>query len=424
MTDTFITSTVSNAKFADGSILSGSWTAEYDSSGTLVAVSNATITVTGSGGSTTFTQAGTLPYAQSASGAYEIRFGDMSGGSYSSLYLDWKGEKPTTLDAGNSSQYTSVVKGSSTTPIKLATTGTVTDAVACFAAGTRISLSTGEVAVEALDVGDLVLLENGALAPIVWIGSRTLQPRSHSRPETVQPVRISAGALAAGVPARDLVVSPDHAIHLRGHLIPAKTLVNGCNIVQLDVATVTYYHVELPEHAILLAEKTPAESYLDTGNHGVFGDRTAAVVVHPDLAQLRRETGSCAPLVETGPLVEGIRADILWRADVELTADAGLQIRYVDEAALIESRTAIPAEVTFSPVDRRVLGVKIAALRIDGRAVPLDHPELVDGWHDAEEGGRWTSGAAVVPASLLQGSRTLEITLAATLLYRAQPLAA
>ncbi len=209
-----------------------------------------------------------------------------------------------------------------------------------------------------------------------------------------------------------------------GHLIPAKTLVNGCNIVQLDVATVTYYHVELPEHAILLAEKTPAESYLDTGNHGVFGDRTAAVVVHPDLAQLRRETGSCAPLVETGPLVEGIRADILWRADVELTADAGLQIRYVDEAALIESRTAIPAEVTFSPVDRRVLGVKIAALRIDGRAVPLDHPELVDGWHDAEEGGRWTSGAAVVPASLLQGSRALEITLAATLLYRAQPLAA
>lgn len=424
MADKFITSTVSNAKFADGSTLSGSWTAEYDSSGTLVAVSNATITVTGSGGTTTFTGAGTLPYAQSASGAYEIRFGGVSGGTYSSLYLDWQGENPTTLDAGNSSQYTSVVKGSDTTPIRLSKTGCVTDAVACFAAGTRISLSTGEVAVEALQIGDLVLLEDGAFAPIVWLGSRTLQPRNHSRPETVQPVRIGAGALAAGIPARDLVVSPDHAVYLQGHLVPAKTLVNGCNIVQLDVSTVTYHHVQLPAHAILLAEKTPAESYLDTGNHGVFGDRTAAIVVHPELAQRRRETGSCAPLLEAGPLLERMRADILWRAEVELTADADLRIRHLDDAALIESRRAVPAEVTFSPVDRRVLGVKIAELRIDGCVVPLDHPELVEGWHDAEEGGRWTNGAAVVPASLLRGSRTLEVTLAATLLYRSQPLAA
>jgi len=424
MADTFSTLVVSNAVFADGSILSGSWTAEYDSSGNLVAVSNAHIVVKGSGGTTTFSDAGTLPYAQSASGAYEIRFGGVSGGSYSSLYLDWKGEAPSTLDAGNSSQYTSVVNGSNTTPVKLKTTGTVTESYACFASGTRIASSAGDVAVETLAAGDLVLLENGTLAPVIWVGSRTLQVRGHSRPETMRPVRIAAGALAEGIPARDLLVSPDHAIHLQGHLIPAKTLVNGCSIVQLDVETVTYHHIELPAHGILLAENTPAESYLDTGNRGMFGSHASSVVVHPGLAQERRHAGSCAPLVEHGPLVERIRADILWRANVELTGDAGLEIRYMGDVAIIESRTAVPAEVTFSPSDRRVLGVKIAALRIDGQPVPVDHPELVDGWHDAEDTGRWTRGAAIVPASLLNGSRTLEVTLAATLLYRLDRAAA
>ena len=424
MTVTQVTSTVTNAVFADGSTLSGSWTAEYDSSGTLVAISNARIVVTGSGGTTTFTEAGTLPYAQSSSGAYEIRFGGVSGGSYSDLYLDWKGETPNTLDAGNALRYTSVVNGSGRPPVKLKSTGTVTDSIACFATGTHISTASGEVAVETLAIGDLVVLETGALAPIVWIGTSTLRPRHHSRPETVQPVRIGAGALGLGVPARDLIVSPDHALHLHGHLIPAKTLVNGCNIVQLDVECVTYHHVELAAHAILLAENTPAESYLDTGNHGVFGDRTAPLAVHPDVAQRRRETESCAALIESGPLVERIRADILWRADIELTSDARLQVRYAGGSAIIESRHAIPAEVTFSPLDRRVLGVKIAALRIDGREIPLDHPELVQGWHDAEADGRWTDGAALVPGSLLRGSQAVEVTLAATLLYRIERLAA
>ena len=37
-------------------------------------------------------------------------------------------------------------------------------------------------------------------------------------------------------------------------------------------SSVDYYHVELNEHAILLAEGLPAESYLDTGNRGFFAN--------------------------------------------------------------------------------------------------------------------------------------------------------
>jgi hypothetical protein len=35
---------------------------------------------------------------------------------------------------------------------------------------------------------------------------------------------------------------------------------------------VDYYHVELDQHAILLAEGRPAESYLNTGNRGFFAN--------------------------------------------------------------------------------------------------------------------------------------------------------
>jgi hypothetical protein len=48
--------------------------------------------------------------------------------------------------------------------------------------------------------------------------------------------------------------------------VPIRHLINGVTIVREPAAPVTYYHVELPEHAILLADGLPAESYLDTGS--------------------------------------------------------------------------------------------------------------------------------------------------------------
>ena len=132
MADSFVTSSISGATFADGSTLSGRWTSEYDASGTLVAVSSATFTVSGTGGTTTFTQAGTLPYANNPSDtSYEIRFGGISGGSYTGLYVDWLGETPTSFYQGTPSLYTSVINGSiGTTPARLVNAGAATPDIA------------------------------------------------------------------------------------------------------------------------------------------------------------------------------------------------------------------------------------------------------------------------------------------------------
>ena len=79
----------------------------------------------------------------------------------------------------------------------------------------------------------------------MWIGYRTLDPRRHPRPHDVLPVRVDKDAVAPGVPHRDVVLSPDHAVHLDGALMPVRYLCNGATIRQEPCAnSVTYFHVE------------------------------------------------------------------------------------------------------------------------------------------------------------------------------------
>ncbi len=185
--------------------------------------------------------------------------------------------------------------------------------VLCFAAGTRIRTDRGEVAVEDLREGDRVWSVLGeCFEPVQWIGRRPVNCSAHPQPEKVQPVVITAGAFGPGLPARDLWLSPDHALFVNDVLIPAKLLVNGTTIRQVAVDTITYFHVELPTHDVLLAEGLAAESYLDVDDRSSFANGGEVVALHPDFAahrwERRWEAESCAPLYLVGPQVEAARA--------------------------------------------------------------------------------------------------------------------
>ncbi|MBV8459249.1 MAG: Hint domain-containing protein [Acetobacteraceae bacterium] len=181
-------------------------------------------------------------------------------------------------------------------------------AVPCFAEGTLIRTTRGDVPVEELREGDLIPTEfGGAAAPVVWIGRRTVDCARHPEPRKVWPVRVRAGAFGPGRPARDLWLSPDHAVFFEGVLIPVKYLINGAAIAQVQVDRVTYYHVELPRHDVILAEGLPTESFLDTGGKCMFENGGAPMGLHPDFAILRWEAEGCAPLVVTGPEVVAAR---------------------------------------------------------------------------------------------------------------------
>jgi hypothetical protein len=189
--------------------------------------------------------------------------------------------------------------------------------IACFRSGTRISTARGEVAVEQLRIGEMLPAHTGdrRLTPhrIEWIGHRTIDCRRHPKPALVWPVRIAAGAFGPSRPHRDLFLSPDHAMfvmpegHARGVLIPIRHLLNGTNITQQTVDTVTYWHIELSLHAVLLANGLMCETYLDTGHRHAFANGGAATQLHPDFATQMWEAQGCARLVCAGDELELVR---------------------------------------------------------------------------------------------------------------------
>jgi hypothetical protein len=135
----------------------------------------------------------------------------------------------------------------------------------------------------------------------------------HPAPETVWPVRVAAGAFGEGRPVRDLYLSPDHAVFVDGVLVPVRCLINGGTIRRVVVPAVTYYHVELPEHDVILAEDLAVESYLDVGDWGNFEDEHV-VRLFPDFcarlapeAALVWEAKGAAPLVMAGEALMAAR---------------------------------------------------------------------------------------------------------------------
>ena len=177
--------------------------------------------------------------------------------------------------------------------------------VACYCAGTLILTERGEVAVEALAIGDGVVPAGGAVRPGRWLGQRSYAGRFLAGRRALLPVRLRAGCLGGGLPRRDLRVSPEHAMLLDGLLVPARCLVNGTTIVQeADAAAVAYVHVELDSHDAILAEGAASETFLDDDSRGVFHNAAEFAARYPDA---EAPGGFCAPRVESGFGLEAVR---------------------------------------------------------------------------------------------------------------------
>ena len=179
---------------------------------------------------------------------------------------------------------------------------------ACFATGTRIRTVRGAVAVEDLREGDLAVTDSGPVRPIRWIGHRSVDCRRHPNRQALWPVRVRADALGPGRPQRDLLLSPDHAVFIDGVLVPIRYLIDGAAIAPQVQDRVTYWHVELDRHDVILAEGLACESFLDSGNRAAFANGGGIVQMHADVARRHWDADACAPLVIAGPRLDGIRA--------------------------------------------------------------------------------------------------------------------
>ncbi len=293
----------------------------------------------------------------------------------------------------------------------------------CYHRGTLILTEHGEVPVEILIPGDQVVTLAGPM-PIRWIGKRAYADRFILGNRKIMPIRFAAGALDDEVPARDLLVSPEHALFLDGVLVPAELLVNGATIVQLEHAErVEYFHIELDEHQIILAEGTSAETYVDCDNRLMFANGAAYAEIYP--ADERPHWSFCAERLERNSTkLTTIRTMLLQRAEAlgyELESDpdlhlivdgaiirphsiSGMTYRFTVPASTqvwLASRNAAPVEVDPHSCDIRRLGVPIERLTLCDKDLSIEawhsHAGLHDGFHDDETSHRWTNGLARLP---------------------------
>jgi hypothetical protein len=181
--------------------------------------------------------------------------------------------------------------------------------VPCFCAGTMIRTPTGDRAIEALEVGDEIVVASGETRTIRWIGERiVLPPLAQER--DLWPVRIPQDAFGEGLPYCDLLVSPNHRMMVASPLnelhfgeprvlVAAKFLISqGGSIAQFtDLPRVHYFHMLFDTHQIVIANGVESES-LYPGDMALNGmareSRDEILTIFPELAT--EEIGAYGPV--------------------------------------------------------------------------------------------------------------------------------
>ena len=207
--------------------------------------------------------------------------------------------------------------------------------------------------------------------------------------------------------------------------IPVGYLVNGATIAQIEVDEVSYWHVELDSHDILLANNLPAESYMAIGNRGFFEERRDLLPAN-DEERERTHADFCRPVVLDGPVLAFARQRLQTRAEaigwmpehdpnLRLLVDGQVRRPLSDGDTAVFMFPAAAADVrlastTFVPAhigvgDSRELGICLFGLTFAGsgggsRRVSIDDARLGGGIHDGEAKSgtqwRWTKGELVL----------------------------
>jgi len=145
--------------------------------------------------------------------------------------------------------------------------------VVCFTAGSHIKTENGDIPIEALQAGDLVLTKDHSLQPLRWIGHRIVSPAEQIAIPNFRPVIIQKSAIADNVPCRNMRVSQQHRILIESHqaealfgraavLCAAVSLDNDHSItIQKAPKRVEYIHLLFDQHEIVFVDRLASESF-------------------------------------------------------------------------------------------------------------------------------------------------------------------
>jgi len=188
--------------------------------------------------------------------------------------------------------------------------------VVCFASGTAIRTPMGEVLVEALRAGDLVTTPDHGPSKVLWIGCTEVALQTGQVDPSRTPVRIKPD-VASG--ERALLVSPQHCLLMTDAtgqpvLTRARHLAEETRLAAYarGRSTVTFWHVLLEQHSVLISQGRPSESFYP-------GPNGLAMMAAPERARLLK----ALPALQTAPVetAYGLRAlKVLTRSEVRNNA--------------------------------------------------------------------------------------------------------
>lgn len=333
------------------------------------------------------------------------------------------------------------VNDATNNPLKVTYSNGNTYIGACFLAGSMIRTTTGEVAVEDVQIGDEVLAfdwrnNTDIVRPVVWVGKAHVNVR-HGLPddEAGWPVRVLKDAIADGVPYKDMLITAEHCLFFKDRFVPVRMLVNGVSIFyDKSITSYDYYHVETEQHSVITADGMLTESYLDTGNRSSFRQEGKVVTLFGSTKSWEDDAG--APLGVERSFVEPLFRALEWREDKvskeqapvapELTSDPDLHLvtetgavvspmrKTVNQYSFmlppdtqsvrIVSRASRPSDVIGPFVDdRRSMGVAVADVHLLCAKKSFEitshlQTEKPEGWHATDwTDCAWTNGDAELP---------------------------
>ena len=143
--------------------------------------------------------------------------------------------------------------------------------VTCLMGAVQVRTPSGACLVSELSTGDEILTPDG-VRTVKFVGSTTRHLPA-LRASGKMPICIEAGALGELGPSEPIHCTPSHAFLVNGSLVEAQALVNGTSIRQLDdweTFTITYYSIELDDHALIWANNLLTETYFANYRHNGF----------------------------------------------------------------------------------------------------------------------------------------------------------
>lgn len=168
--------------------------------------------------------------------------------------------------------------------------------VICLADGALILTPGGQVPVERLRPGDLVLTADHGAQPLRWIGRRTVGLAEQSLHPAMGPVRIARGALGPELPRRGLWVSRQHRLLVAADAAGPQGLLAACLLPERPgigppgrTRALIWHHLLFDRHEVIFAEGIAVESlYLGPRMAATLDGaaREEVAALFPDLPRL------------------------------------------------------------------------------------------------------------------------------------------